>query len=198
MLRRFALYLALWLPLSAFAADDPSGLNIQIIEGEGQVYGIGSRATQGITVQISDDLGRPVEGATVTLRLPEQGPSGTFANGSKTEVATSHPDGKVNAWGMQWNRMAGSFEVRITAAKGALRAGTVCSLTLSKAEESSQAIRNSGGHGGHKWAWIVLGAGGAAAAGMLAVHGGGAGGSAPTAAVSITRIGTPTISIGHP
>jgi hypothetical protein len=114
-----ALSLAALLPLSA--ADDPAGLNIRIVEGEGQAYALGSRATRGITVQITDDIGRPVDGATVTFRLPEEGPSGTFANGSNTEIATSHADGRVNAWGMQWNRTAGPFEVRITASKGGVR-----------------------------------------------------------------------------
>ena len=198
VLRTVAFSLALWMPLRA-ATDDPTGLNIQVIEGEGQVYGLGSRATRGITVQISDDLGRPMDGATVTFRLPEEGPSGTFANGTKTEIATTRADGRVNAWGMQWNQTAGSFEVRITAAKGGLRAGTICTLTLSKAGEGLQAARSAGGHGGHKWVWIALGVGAAAAGGMVAAHGGFIGSSPPsTAAVSITRIGTPTILIGHP
>jgi hypothetical protein len=196
VLRTVSLWLVIWLPLAA--ADDPAGLNIQVVEGEGQVYGLGARATRGITVQISDDLGRPVNGATVTLRLPEEGPSGTFANGTKTEIATSRADGRVNAWGMQWNRTAGSFEVRITAVKGELRAGTVCSLTLSKAEEGLQAARRPRRHSGYKWLWVALGFGAAAAGGMMAAHGGLGGSSSSTAAVSITRIGTPTISIGHP
>src|SRR5262252_228391 len=147
-----------WLPVRA--AND--GLNIRILEGEGQAYPVGSKATRGITVEITNDLGRPVDGATVTFRLPEQGPSGAFANGSKTEVATSRADGRVSAWGMEWNRTPGPFEIRIIAAKGDARAGTVCPLSLMKASETTPAVRNNAAHGGHKWFWIAVGIGAAA------------------------------------
>ncbi|MBV8842404.1 MAG: hypothetical protein JO307_06295 [Bryobacterales bacterium] len=195
VLRIVALVAAAWLPLQV-AADDPAGLNIQVVEGEGQAYSIGSRATRGITVQIINDLGKPVEGATVTFRLPGEGPSGAFANGQKTEIATSRGDGRVNAWGMEWNRTPGPLEVRITASKGELRAGTVCSLMLTKAEGARTATI-SAGHGGHKWLWIALGVGAGAGAGLAAMRSG-SGSSPPTAAVSVTQIGTPTIAIGHP
>jgi hypothetical protein len=184
------------LPLQA-APDDPAGLIIQIVEGEGQAYTTGARATRGITVRITDDLGKPVDGATVAFRLPEDGPGGTFTNGTKSEIATSRSDGTVNAWGMQWNRTPGQFEVRITASKGAARAGTVCALSLTKAAEGSQTARVSSGHSSHKWLWVTLAAGAAAAGGLFAVHGD-SGQLSSTTAVSVTRIGTPTIAIGHP
>lgn len=178
------------------AADDPAGLNIRIVEGEGQAYALGSRATRGITVQITDDIGRPVDGATVTFRLPEEGPSGAFANGSKTEIATSRADGRVNAWGMQWNHTAGRFEVRITASKGEVRAGTVCPLSLIRASDGAPVAHASAVHGGHKWVWVVLGIGAGAGAGLAFAHG--STGSPAPAAVNTTTIGTPTIAIGHP
>jgi hypothetical protein len=196
VLRIVATVVGVWLPVQA-AADDPAGLNIRVLEGEGQAYTTGSHSTRGITLQITDDLGKPVEGATVTLRMPQEGPSGTFARGQKTEIATSRADGRVNAWGMEWNRIAGPLEIRITASKGEVRAGTVCALTLTKAE-GSQPAKVSSGHGGHKWLWIALGIGAGAGAGMAAVHAGSGSSSSSPAAVSLTQIGTPTIAIGHP
>lgn len=84
----------------AAAADDFSGLkNIRIVEGQGQKYALGSRATRGVMVEITDDLGKPVEGATVTFRLPDHA-GGVFSNGSKTEVAASRANGQVQVWGM--------------------------------------------------------------------------------------------------
>ncbi len=140
------------------AQQDPAILQIKVVEGESAVYPIGSRATRGITIQVTDESGRPVDNAIVSFRLPEDGASGSFANGTKTDIATTRPDGRASAWGMQWNRTAGMLEVRITAAKGATRAGIVCSQYLTDAPESSaQKIR--GASGSHKWLWIAVIAG---------------------------------------
>jgi hypothetical protein len=110
------------------ASDNPAILQIHVIEGEGVAYPVGGRATRGVTVQVTDETGRPVDGSSVSFRLPDEGPSGMFSNGSRMEIATTKPDGKASAWGMQWNRTEGSFEIRITAVKGQARAGTVCAV----------------------------------------------------------------------
>jgi hypothetical protein len=81
--------------IQAAAADDPAVLQIRIVEGEDAAYALGSRSTRGVTVEVTDESGKPVEGATVSFRLPEEGPGGAFANGSKTEIATSRPDGRA-------------------------------------------------------------------------------------------------------
>ena len=60
-------------------AQDPAIVQIKVIEGEGAVYAVGSRATRGIAIQVTDETGRPVEGASVSFRLPDDGPSGSFA-----------------------------------------------------------------------------------------------------------------------
>src|ERR1035441_8898626 len=87
--------------------DDPVILQIRVIEGEGVAYPLGSRATRGVTVQVTDETGKPIENASVSFRLPEEGPSGTFSNGSRLEIVTTKADGKASAWGMQWNRTEG-------------------------------------------------------------------------------------------
>jgi hypothetical protein len=101
VLRNFTFAAVFWLAAAAAlqAADNLSGLNIRIVGGQGQKYVLGSRATRGVTVEIMDDLGKPVEGATVAFRLPDQGAGGVFSNGSKTEVAASRVDGRVQVWG---------------------------------------------------------------------------------------------------
>jgi hydroxymethylpyrimidine/phosphomethylpyrimidine kinase len=73
---------------------------------------------------------------------------------------------------MQWNRTAGSFEIRITAAKGEVRAGTSLQSDIEQSGQGLPAVRSSGGHGGHKWVWIALGAGAAAVGGTVAAHSG--------------------------
>jgi hypothetical protein len=176
--------------------DNPAILQIRVIEGEGVAYSLGGRATRGVTVQVTDETGKPIEGASVSFRLPDEGPSGTFSTGSRAEIATTKADGKASAWGMQWNRTEGPFEIRITAVKGQARAGTVCPVYLSKTSSESDApapklARN------HKWLWITVAvAGGAAVAVAIAAVAGKS--STPIGPTTTpTTIGTPTIVIGH-
>jgi hypothetical protein len=101
-------------------------IQVRVTEGDGLAYPAGSRATRGITVQVVDETGRPVDGAIVGFRLPDDGPGGIFATGAKTEIATTRADGRASVWGMRWNRASGPFEIHITAAKGQTRATVVC------------------------------------------------------------------------
>ena len=199
MLRHWSLLLALWLPLQA-TQGDPAILQIRIIEGEGLVYTAGSRATRGITVQVADETGKPVEGASVSFRLPEEGASGAFSTGSKSEIATTRADGRASVWGMQWNRTVGSMEVRITAVKGQARAGTICSSYISEAAAGHVSASDSrvGGGSSHKWVWILLIAAGAVGAGAAAAAGGKSSSSSATAIPAGPSLGTPSITIGHP
>ncbi len=191
MFRRFAFLLTIWVPLQA-AAGDPASLKIRIVEGDGAAYALGSRSTRGIAVEVTDDTGKPVEEAAVSFRLPEDGPGGVFSNKSKTQIAATGRDGRASVWGMQWNRMPGTFEVRITVAKGDARAGTVCSQSLTTATAPS--ARRSGGS--HKWLWVALAvAGGAGAAVLLAGRIESSSSGSATSSV-VTYIGSPTIAIG--
>jgi hypothetical protein len=181
--------------LAVTLSQDPAILQVRVIEGESAVYGIGSRATRGVTVQVTDETGKPVDGATVSFRLPEDGAGGTFASGSRTEIATTRPDGRAGVWGMQWNRIAGPFEIRITAVKGQTRAGTVCPQYLTDSPAASKPLARVGPS--RKWLWITLAVGGAAVGGIAATAAGGKPTAAPAAAPGLT-IGTPSINLGHP
>jgi hypothetical protein len=204
--------LAFVLPLLPIAAQvaaqsDPAILLIRIVEGEGAVYPIGSRATRGVTVQVTDETGKPVDGVAVVFRLPQDGPTGTFSSGMPTEVVTTSADGRANVWGMQWNRVTGPLEVRITAAKGQARAGTVCGLYLSNALDSSDPrIGKSigrkdgllGGWRNHKRIWIGVGIAAAAFVGVAAISSRGTPSAPAAAGVNAPQIGTPSIIIGKP
>lgn len=162
------------------------------MEGDGAVYALGSRSTRGIGVEVTDDTGKPVEEATVSFRLPEDGPGGAFSNASKTQIATTGRDGRASVWGMQWNRMPGAFEVRITVTKGEARAGTICSQTLTATSEplAKRVV------GSHKWLWIALGVAGGGAATVILVRHLESGSSATGPSTVVTYIGSPTITIG--
>lgn len=198
MLRYWSLLLAFWLPLQA-AQGEPAILQIRVLEGEGLAYTAGSRATRGITVQVTDETGKPVEGASVSFRLPEDGPSGAFSSGSKSEIATTGSDGHASIWGMQWNRTVGSLEVRVTAVKGQARAGTVVSSYISEPAAGKAAADSRVGGSSHKWVWIALAAAGALGAGAAAVAGKSSSPASTTSPASAPpSFGTPTITLGHP
>jgi len=178
--------------------SDPAILQIRVMEGEGVAYPLGGRATRGVTVQVADETGKPIENASVSFRLPEEGPSGTFSNGSRLEIATTKADGRASAWGMQWNRTEGSFEIRITAVKGQARAGTVCAIYLSKATAETGSASPVKLARSHKWIWITLAVAGAAGAAVAGVALGGKSTTPVGPSVTPTTIGSPTIVIGHP
>src|SRR5205823_460721 len=100
-------------------------------------------------------------------------------------------------WGMQWNKLPGPFEIRITAVKDRARAGIVSAQYLSDAV----AARSGGGtfqsarHSRGKWLLISAVAAGAGA-GLAFSRSQGA--KAATAPAFTTQIGNPSITIGHP
>ncbi len=186
--------LACW--LSASGADFAI-LHIKVVEGEGTVYGPGSRATRGITIEITDETGRPLQGASVSFQLPGEGASGEFMNGNRTEIATTQVDGRATVWGMRWNKVPGTVTVRITAAKDGVRAGTTSTQYINAA--ATRATGPGISHRGRsKVLFIALAiVAGAAGAGIAA----GSMGSAKTTTSSPTQtttIGTPTVIIGAP
>lgn len=176
-------------------------LQIQVIEGEGAVHVPGSRAPRFLTVEITDETGKPVEGAAVTFHLPEDGPSGTFANGLRTDVTVSDSRGRATLHGLTVNRVEGRFQVRIVASKEQARAGIVSFQYIAGAGGGASAAASAGGSH-HRARWIAIAAaavGGVAAAALAGRASSGAPASAAApATVSVVSIGTPTVTVGKP
>lgn len=78
-----------------------------------------------IDVQVSDESGAPVRDAAVIVRLPDDPPTGTFANGSHAEVAYTDGSGQAHMAGIHWTASEGAVPIQITATKGDLHAGTM-------------------------------------------------------------------------
>lgn len=151
-------------------------------------------------MEVTDEAGKPVPNTAISFRLPEQGPTGTFPNGTQTEVASTSASGRATVWGMKWNRIPGSFAIRVTAAKGETRAGAIVQQQLLEPSSPAAAaliakqdpmskykIRRS-----RKWVWLTAIAG-AAAGGGLAFGARQGGGSSST-----VNGAPPTLSIGRP
>jgi hypothetical protein len=185
-----AFLLCAWLPLWGQAP-----LRIRVVEGEGFIYPTGSRATRGVTVEVTDSTGHPVEGATVRFDLPRSGPTGEFPSGGRTTSMTTGADGRAEVWGMQWNREAGPVELRVTASKGTLTGTARVGLWLTRAVAPVQVAPSSGRS--RKKLWITL-----AVAGAAGVAVAGLAGKAPAQAgatpLNPPQIGAPTITIGRP
>jgi hypothetical protein len=204
----------LLLPSSYAAVEDgnsnrtnnsPLILQIRIVDGEGTSYPAGTRAIKGITLDITDEAGLPVPGTAVSFRLPEDGPSGLFANGTRTEIATTNASGRVTVWGMKWNRTPGSIAVRVTAAKGETRAGAIVQQVLLEPSQAAalaasrqESYRGARGGSGKRWVWISAIAAAAAGGGLaLGVRSGGGTASTPAAgALTGVSIGAPSIVVG--
>jgi hypothetical protein len=204
---------ALVVALASIAPAQVAILQLQIVEGEGGVYAPGARASRPLTVAVTDETGRPIAGAAISFHLPEDGPSGTFPNGLRTDVVTTDERGRAVLRSMQLNRVPGRFEVRIIASKEQSTAGTV-SFQYIADPASGAAIAGAGNrgtreprgvsarsHGHKKWILILAVAGGGAAA-LLASRSGGSGatnGAAVNNPAPIpTTIGAPTITVGRP
>ena len=187
---------------AAIALSDPLILQVQVVEGDGLTYAPGTRAVKGITVRVTDEVGRPVAAAAVSFRLPDDGPTGVFQNNSKTEIAATSADGRASVWGMRWGKVTGSVTIRITAAKGATRAGTLATQLISMEAGGGLAIsgnskvyKSHGGGGSKKWLWIAVA--GAAGGGLAAYEMTKNGSSSSAAATAVnTSISPPQVTIG--
>ncbi len=178
----------------------PAVLQIRVAEGEGAVHTAGAVSSRPLTVEITDETGKPVSGATVSFRLPEDGPSGLFSNGLKTDIVVTGAGGQATVWRMRWNRTPGPFHIRIVASKGQARAGMLVAQYLSDAPPpGGTRIAASPPRRPRRWLRVGLVAGAAAgsAALGLAITSRRNSGSGSAAAPAVS-VGMPTITIGRP
>ena len=174
----------------AWSQQGPASLQIVIVEGEGALNNIKQRVTRDPIVQVEDENHKPIAGAAVVFILPNQGPGGTFSNGTSTLTTTTDTQGQAVARGIRFNNQVGNMQMRVTASFGGQTATAVITQT-------NLIGANSGGGGvgsGAKWL-IAVGVATAVAVGVIvATHGGGSSSppTSPPATVTITP-GTPTV-----
>jgi hypothetical protein len=173
----------------AWAQQAPTGLSITIVEGEGAINNIRQRVNREPIVQVEDQNHKPVAGAVVVFFLPEQGATGTFADGSHMLMTVTDSQGRAAARGIHPNSQSGPLQIRVTASLQGLTASAVITQT-NLAGAAAAGLSTAA-----KWAIILGIAGGAAAAGaIIATHSGSSGSSAP--APIVISPGTP--SVGGP
>ena len=201
LLRLAALVLALHGPATAQVAI----LQIHIIEGEGAVHPPGSRLSRAVTVEVTDETGKPVANAAVSFHLPDDGPTGVFLNGLRTEVATTDETGRAVLRGLVLNRVPGRFQIRVLASKEQARAGVISFQYIAEPRGGAAAVSSAraplapqpgASRGGHaRWLIVAALVGGGAAAGIL---GAGHKDSNPTAPPVASTTPAATLTIGPP
>jgi hypothetical protein len=180
--------------LSSFAAQEaqtptpaaPGKLNLVIVEGEGAINNIKQRTARETIVQVEDENHRPVAGAAVLFLLPYYGPGGAFAGGAKSVVVTTDNAGRAVMPQLQPNKLAGKFEVHVTASAH----GQQATATISQSNASGAAASSAAAHAGISGKTIGIIAGLAAAAAVGAAVGLRGGSSSPAASTSSTPSGT--------
>jgi len=103
-----------------FAAQVPAqqtrqGISIVVVEGERSRNVVQQIPPRPLVVRVEDASNRPVTGATVVFSAPESGPSGDFANDSRTFRASTGTDGLASAGVFHPNSISGSYQIRVTA-----------------------------------------------------------------------------------
>jgi len=134
----FSVLLTPLLALSPIWAQEPAVnpgsaaaplLQVHLVDG-GLNAVPGSRQQQSFAVQVADAAGAPVADAAVAIRLPDSGPTGAFADGSHAAVAYTDATGRAKFPAVQWGDLAGTADLRITAAKGSIHAGLLLEQVL--------------------------------------------------------------------
>jgi hypothetical protein len=175
-------------------AQAPTGLSINIVEGEGAINNIRQRVNREPIVQVEDQNHKPIAGAVVIFFLPDSGASGAFPDGSHMLMTVTDNQGRATARGIRPNNQSGPMQIRVTASFQGLTASSA--ITQTNLAGAATASGFAGLSTAAKLVIILGIAGGAAAAGaIVATHTGGSSSSAPPSTVTLSP-GTP--SVGGP
>jgi hypothetical protein len=110
----------------------PTRLQIHILSQSPFLQPAGVLSAHSLQVRITDEWGMPVRGVTVSFRLPEVGPGGSFLNGLSSEIAITNERGEATVQGFDWREETGVTFIHVIAAYGAIRAGAMVEVHLSR------------------------------------------------------------------
>jgi hypothetical protein len=176
--------------LSQAQVSPQSKLRVVIVEGNEAVNDIGAGTVAEPVVRVEDMNGQPLAGAMVVFTLPETGPGGVFADGSRSLIVHTDLKGLAVARGLQPNKTEGPFEIRVDASFQGLTA----SASISQTNVVPIVVAASKPPSSKRGLLFAIIGGVAAAAGVLAASAGGGngGGTAPPPATTVSA-GSPTV-----
>jgi len=153
-----------FLMIAASGEAQTPGIKITVLEGQGAINNIQQHRAKEPVVQVIEDQ-KPVQGASVTFTLPDDGPSGFFGNGARMMTIQTDEKGQAVGRGLRPNQTGGRLQIRVTASFHGQTASAVISQI-----NAEPAGATSGGNG-KKFLILAL-IGGAAAGGIAAAMGG--------------------------
>ena len=109
--------------------QDPQSLHIIVVAGQGAIHNIIRQVAVEPEVEVQDEQGRPVAGATVIFTSPEAGPSASFLDGSRRMSVRTNESGRARARGMVPNTQEGAYTIDVTATMAGRRADASISQT---------------------------------------------------------------------
>lgn len=92
-----------------------AGLKIVVVEGENARNVTEEIPLTPLSVRLEAANSEPVANATVVFTSPDSGPSGQFANDSRTFSVVTNEDGVATARGYHPNSIAGNYSIRVRA-----------------------------------------------------------------------------------
>lgn len=177
-----------------WAQDQQPKLQITIVEGEGAINNVKERVNREPIVQVEDENHKPVAGAAVVFFLPNQGPGGTFADGTRSLTVTTDAQGRAVARGIRFNKSTGQMQIRVTATANGQTATASITQTNVAGGGGGGASASAGGLSTAAKVLIIVGlAAGAAAGAVVATRGGGSSNSSPSGIPTAITPGTPTV-----
>ena len=105
-------------------------LHLRVVEGGGTESRTGSLSDKSVVVAVTDGKGSPVPGVAVLFRLPGEGATGAFTDGTRVTIAYSDMQGLATISNIQWGSTPGPVVLRITATKDTAHAGILVPETL--------------------------------------------------------------------
>jgi hypothetical protein len=119
---------------SSTASDDVQELHVRLV-GDAVAAPPGKPSRHPLVFAVTDNHNAPVPSATILVRLPNDGPSGVFHDGSRVAVLYTDMSGQVELNNIHWGTTPGTAILRITASKGSAHAGLLVEQVIGSANE---------------------------------------------------------------
>jgi hypothetical protein len=197
--RLVAIVLVCLLPATVLA-QETSALKLRVISGMGAVNDLRTNTTVPTIVELRDDRDQPVIRGAVNFMLPESGPGGRFADGSRSSFVLTDRSGRATLTGFIPNRMEGPFQIAVEASFSGNSVRTMIrqynnSLPVYSAPRQSDSTPAAGRGSGksRKILPMLFLAGAVAVVSIAAIKHRGNGNTPPTTTISIGGV-----SVGGP
>jgi hypothetical protein len=164
------------------AAQDGS-LHLVVLEGDGAINNVRSSRAKEPVIRVEDANNRGVAGAVVTFQLPNGGAGAFFGDGGSSLTLTTDDRGEAVARRLHANRIAGTFQIRVSASlRGQMTAASITQTNVDPGSHTSS----------RKIALLAVLGGAAAGGAALAFHGK-AKSAPPASPTTVVVPGTPVI-----